>query len=72
MPPEDVDRVMFLLADGSKRFRFRRDHDRQIARQAMELVEERFLLKGDAIPMTFEANDSNVGLDERCASVEGS
>lgn len=63
-----VDLECAPLPDGSERFRFRRDYDWQITRQVLELVETGFLLRGDGIPMIFEAVDSQIGRDQRCES----
>jgi len=54
------------LPDGSERFPFPASYDWAIARQAVDLVEQGLLLKGDAIPMIFRARASDVGRDKRC------
>jgi len=58
-------------ADGGERFDFRRVYDWQIAIQAIDLMQEGFLLKGDGIRTIFEAVDAEVGLDARCAEDGG-
>jgi len=53
--------------DGGERFDFPRIYDWRIARYAVEAMEAGFLLKGDGISMIFEAIDSEIGVDSRCA-----
>lgn len=53
--------------DGGERFDFRRVYDWQVALQALDLMQQGFLLKGDGIRTIFEAVDAEVGRDARCA-----
>jgi len=62
----EIDLECEPLPDGSERFNFPASYDWAIARQAVDLVEQGLLLKGDAIPMIFAARASDVGRDKRC------
>jgi len=53
--------------DGGERFDFRRVYDWRVALQAIDLMQDGFLLKGDGIRRIFEAVDAEVGRDARCA-----
>jgi len=62
----EIDLECEPLPDGSARFAFRANYDWAVARQAVSLVEQGLLLKGDAIPMIFAARASEVGARGRC------